>query len=113
MFENIVYAMGSAPGQGGQQAGVGGMLTSFLPLVIIMFIFYFLLIRPQQKQQKTHKEMLSKLKKGDKVKDKEKYYPELIENFYRYLQQNHNKLLRDYDRENFIKPVQDEEATSA
>lgn len=67
MFESLVYAMGSTPGQPGQQPNAGGMFTSFLPLIIIMFIFYFLLIRPQQKQQKAHKELLSKLKKGDKV----------------------------------------------
>lgn len=67
MFESIVYAMGNVPGQGGQPQGTGSIFTSFLPLIIIMFIFYFLLIRPQQKQQKIHKEMLSKLKKGDKI----------------------------------------------
>jgi preprotein translocase subunit YajC len=43
------------------------MLTSLLPLVVLFAIFYFLVIRPQQKQAKTHKEMLADLKKGDKV----------------------------------------------
>jgi preprotein translocase subunit YajC len=45
----------------------GSMIGSFLPLIILFAIFYFLIIRPQQKQQKTHREMLDSLKKGDKV----------------------------------------------
>ncbi len=39
----------------------------FIPLVLLFVVFYFLLIRPQQKQQKTRKEMLSNLEKGDRV----------------------------------------------
>jgi len=42
-------------------------LSQFLPLIIIFGIFYFLIIRPQQKQQKEHEEMLKSLKKGDKI----------------------------------------------
>ncbi len=38
-----------------------------LPLVVLFGIFYFLIIRPQQKQAKQHKEMLESLKKGDKI----------------------------------------------
>lgn len=45
----------------------GGGLLSFLPLVLIFVVFYFLLIRPQQKKAKTHQEYLSKLQKGDSV----------------------------------------------
>ncbi|MBE0490711.1 MAG: preprotein translocase subunit YajC [Sulfurospirillum sp.] len=45
----------------------GNMFASLLPLVVLFAIFYFLVIRPQQKQAKTHKEMLANLKKGDKV----------------------------------------------
>ncbi len=41
--------------------------AQFLPLVILFVIFYFLIIRPQQKQQKEHAEMLEKLAKGDKI----------------------------------------------
>jgi len=68
---DIVYAMGGMPGGAG--AGGGGpqgpmaMLQSFLPLILIFVIFYFLLIRPQSKKAKEHKEMLENLKKGDKV----------------------------------------------
>ena len=42
-------------------------LTSFLPLILIFVVFYFLLIRPQQKKVKAHKEMISKIKRGDKI----------------------------------------------
>ena len=42
-------------------------LGPFVPLILLFVIFYFLLIRPQQKQQKTRQEMLKNLKKGDRV----------------------------------------------
>ena len=64
MFTELAYAIGPAP-QGGQ--GQGGGLMGFLPLVLIFVIFYFLLIRPQQKKTKEHKEMLDNVKKGDKI----------------------------------------------
>ncbi|EEU6111758.1 TPA: preprotein translocase subunit YajC, partial [Campylobacter jejuni] len=41
--------------------------TSLLPLVVLFAIFYFLVIRPQQKQAKAHKQMLESLQKGDKI----------------------------------------------
>jgi preprotein translocase subunit YajC len=50
--------------QAGQQ---GSFLASFLPLVVLFGIFYFLVIRPQQQQVKKHQEMLSNLSKGDKI----------------------------------------------
>ena len=43
------------------------ILTSLLPLIVLFGIFYFLIIRPQQKQAKEHKEMISKLSKGDNI----------------------------------------------
>lgn len=43
------------------------LLTSLLPLVALFAIFYFLIIRPQQKQAKAHREMIANLKKGDKI----------------------------------------------
>jgi preprotein translocase subunit YajC len=61
---NLAYAMG-AGGAGG--SGGSGGLGAFLPLIIIFAIFYFLLIRPQQKKAKQHKQLLSELRKGDKV----------------------------------------------
>ena len=42
-------------------------LVGFLPLIIIFGIFYFLLILPQQRKQKTHQMMLQNLRQGDKV----------------------------------------------
>ena len=51
-----------------QTAGGGSAaLTSFMPLVLIFAIMYFLLIRPQQKKLKTHKAMVAALRKGDQV----------------------------------------------
>ncbi|MFS0887487.1 preprotein translocase subunit YajC [Peribacillus frigoritolerans] len=44
-----------------------GSLTQILPLILMFVLFYFLLIRPQQKRQKTTQNMQSSLKKGDKV----------------------------------------------
>ena len=41
--------------------------VSFLPLILIFVIFYFLLIRPQQKKMKQHKEMIDKIKRGDDI----------------------------------------------
>ena len=45
----------------------GSIIGSLAPLLILFAIFYFLIIRPQQKQQKAHKEMLDSLTKGDKI----------------------------------------------
>ncbi len=69
MFSDIVYAMGGAPKDAGGAAsgGPGAMFSSFLPLILIFVIFYFLLIRPQSKKAKEHKSMLENLKNGDKV----------------------------------------------
>ena len=47
--------------------GSASLLSSLLPLVVLFAIFYFLVIRPQQKQVKKHKEMLDALQRGDKV----------------------------------------------
>ncbi len=44
-----------------------GSATQFLPLVLIFVVFYFLLIRPQQQKQKETQQMLSALKRGDRV----------------------------------------------
>lgn len=43
------------------------MFANLMPIIFIFIIFYFLLIRPQQKKQKEHAEMLTKLKKNDEV----------------------------------------------
>jgi preprotein translocase subunit YajC len=48
-------------------AGQPDPLTSFLPLILIFAVFYFLLIRPQTKRAKEHKKMVSELQNGDEV----------------------------------------------
>jgi preprotein translocase subunit YajC len=55
-------------GQGGAAAGQGaGGFSAFVPLILMFVIFYFLLIRPQQKKQKQHRTMIENLKKGDRI----------------------------------------------
>ena len=61
MFISTAYAQ-AAGGSGGL-----GAMGQFLPLILIFVVFYFLLIRPQQKKQKAHREMLSSLRRGDRV----------------------------------------------
>jgi preprotein translocase subunit YajC len=51
----------------GAQAPQGNMLMTILPLVAMFAIFYFLLIRPQQKKAKEHKSMVESLNKGDEI----------------------------------------------
>ncbi len=62
-FVEVEAAHGMAGSGSGQQGG----LAAFLPLILIVVVFYFLLIRPQTKRQREHKMMLSTLRKGDKV----------------------------------------------
>ena len=66
MFESIAFAMGT-PQAGGAAPEGTDMLMQFLPLILMFVIFWFLLIRPQQKRAKAHKQMLSELKRGDHV----------------------------------------------
>ncbi|MCL1929281.1 MAG: preprotein translocase subunit YajC [Treponema sp.] len=61
----VNFMLMGAPG-GGQQGGSAGLL-SFLPIVLIFGVFWFFMIRPQNKQRKETQRMLSELKKGDKV----------------------------------------------
>jgi preprotein translocase subunit YajC len=63
MFNDVAYAMGGLPGGGGGAGGLG----SFLPLILMFVVFYFLLIWPQQKKAKAHRAVLANLKKGDEV----------------------------------------------
>jgi len=50
-----------------QSLGGGGALTSFVPLILIFAIMYFLLIRPQQKKVKDHRAMVEAVRRGDQV----------------------------------------------
>jgi preprotein translocase subunit YajC len=60
---DIAYAMAPPSGQG----GADNTLMAFLPMILIFGVFYFLMIRPQQKKAKEHKALLDNLKKGDAV----------------------------------------------
>jgi preprotein translocase subunit YajC len=58
-----IYAMA----RGGQSSGGSATILTLLPFILIFFIFYFLMIRPQAKRQKETRVMLDSLKKGDKI----------------------------------------------
>tara|TARA_B100000700_G_scaffold259200_1_gene293894 strand:+ start:6128 stop:6550 length:423 start_codon:yes stop_codon:yes gene_type:complete len=60
MFVSPAWAQGAGGG------GLGGM-EQLLPLVLIFVVFYFLLIRPQQKKAKAHRELLGNLRRGDRI----------------------------------------------
>ncbi|WP_419796686.1 MAG: preprotein translocase subunit YajC [Terasakiella sp.] len=47
--------------------GAGGGIEAFLPLILIFIVFYFLMIRPQQKRAKEHKAMLEAVRRGDNI----------------------------------------------
>ncbi len=61
------WAEAPAAPSGGASGPFGGGLLGMAPWIFIFVIFYFLLIRPQQKQAKEHKKMLDNLKRGDRV----------------------------------------------
>jgi len=54
-------------------------IASLLPLVVIFAVFYFMMIRPQQLQQKKYREMISRLKKGDRVLTRGGLYGVILE----------------------------------
>jgi preprotein translocase subunit YajC len=62
MFATNAYAMA-----GGAEQQAGGGMEGIIMLVIMFAIFYLLLIRPQQKRAKQHKELVENLKSGDQV----------------------------------------------
>lgn len=62
MFLSIVSSLSLAQG-----AAPGGGLMSLLPLILLFAGMWFLLIAPQRKRQKEHDQMVSELKKGDKI----------------------------------------------
>lgn len=59
MFASPAYAQAAG--------GAGSTFTSFIPLILIFAIMYFLLIRPQQKKMKDHRQMVEALRRGDQV----------------------------------------------
>jgi len=65
MFIATAYAMGASGGDAGAPAGGGA--SGLIMMAVIFAIFYFILIRPQQKKMKEHKKMVDELKKGDEI----------------------------------------------
>jgi len=61
MWISPAYAQDAAAG------GTGAVIMQLLPLILIFAVFYFLLIRPQQKKMKDHKTKIDAVKKGDSV----------------------------------------------
>jgi preprotein translocase subunit YajC len=59
LFISEAYAQTSVAQEGG--------ITQFLPLIVLIFVFYFLILRPQQKRAKEQKSMIEALQKGDEV----------------------------------------------
>lgn len=62
-----LMSMGGCQMPAGEGGGGAGAFTSFLPLVLIFVLFYFLILRPQQKQGRKRTDMLKSLKRGDNV----------------------------------------------
>ena len=63
-FESLAFAFGAPPGGSG---GSTEMFAQFVPLVLMIAVFWFLLIRPQKKRQQEHKSMLESLRRGDVI----------------------------------------------
>lgn len=65
MFSTPAYAQ--AAGAAAVPTGPVSIIMNLLPMLAILVVFYFLLIRPQQQRMKAHQEMVNNLKKGDTV----------------------------------------------
>ena len=66
--ETASTATGEAAAEGTQQvSSIAALATTFLPLILIFVVFWFMLIRPQRKKDKQVKEMLNNLKAGDRI----------------------------------------------
>ncbi|SMC38746.1 preprotein translocase subunit YajC [Aristaeella lactis] len=65
--EDAAAAATAAEGEAAQGSMVAALATTFLPLILIFVVFWFMLIRPQRKKDKQVKEMLNNLKAGDRI----------------------------------------------
>lgn len=81
----LLFLLNLAMADSGKSTFFGEGLVAMLPFVIICLIFYFLLIRPQQKKEKEHQGMLKALKKGDNVLTTGGMYGTIMEVFGDYL----------------------------
>ncbi len=61
MFISQAFAQGAGTPEG------GGILFQLIPFILIFVVIYFLILRPQQKRAKEHKEMVAALRRGDQV----------------------------------------------
>lgn len=59
---DFIFALSNPQGAEG-----GNPFMMFVPIILIFVVFYFILIRPQQKKQKEHQNLVSQLRKGDKI----------------------------------------------
>jgi preprotein translocase subunit YajC len=66
-MNSLVFSLLLGAPQGAGAGGASGLLSTFLPFILIIAIFYFLIIRPQNKKQKETQKMLAAIKKGDKI----------------------------------------------
>lgn len=64
---SLLISAAHAQDAAGTAGAAGSPLAGMLPLVLIFVIFYFMLIRPQQKKFKAHQEMIAAIRRGDKV----------------------------------------------
>ncbi len=67
MFISPAFAQEATDAATATAAGAPGLFMSMLPLILILFIFYIMVIRPQNKRMTEHRAMLQALTKGDKV----------------------------------------------
>ena len=56
-----------AEGEGAAQAAPGGLTSMMLPMVLIVFVWYFLILRPQGREKRTREQLISNLKRNDRV----------------------------------------------
>jgi preprotein translocase subunit YajC len=61
MFTTPAYAQAAGGGD------AGSLLTSFLPIILIFVIMYFLILRPQQQKAKQHRELVANIRRGDTI----------------------------------------------
>lgn len=65
IFAMLIMSSCAPPGSGGESSG--SAIASFIPFILIFVLFYFLILRPQQKQNRQRQEMLKNVKRGDRV----------------------------------------------
>ena len=64
LISSVVFIGGCFPAEG---EGQGDPWMTFVPLILIFVVFYFLMIRPQRKKQQEHRQLIDELKRGDRV----------------------------------------------